>query len=79
MSLTFVVVLIYSQYVSLKNIYFIHFTLIAETHLDQPQVVNKEINELVGKWNDILNTLSEQFVTWDNILRDAEEKAKENE
>ncbi|KAL5265657.1 hypothetical protein ACHWQZ_G006395 [Mnemiopsis leidyi] len=46
---------------------------------DDGEVVNKEINELVGKWNDILNTLSEQFVTWDNILRDAEEKAKENE
>ena len=43
------------------------------------QVVNKEINELVGKWNDILNTLSEQFVTWDNLLRNAEETAKENE
>jgi hypothetical protein len=41
--------------------------------------VNKEVNELVGKWNDFLNTLSEQFVMWDNILREAEERVKENE
>ena len=42
-------------------------------------MVNKEVNELVGKWNDILNTLSEQFVTWDNLLREHEEAAKYNE
>ncbi|XP_063676399.1 dynactin subunit 3-like [Bolinopsis microptera] len=46
---------------------------------DDGEAVNKEINELVGKWNEILNTLSEQFVTWDNILREHEEAAKDNE
>ena len=53
----------------------IFFNLISILHYLQD--VGKEIDDLLFKWNGILDTLTDQFVAFDTILRSIEEKEEE--